>query len=412
MGVYNSTINAGVPPDRKVRACPAGRVMEQIFQLIEQTCFLHKSRKGEYDRAASYAVKALRKTLEGERDRLSTVSFRIKTAESLKEKIIRRKYYRGASTPQGVLSLLSDALGVMIECRFVSDEAYLFGRLKESFSEEAGGGYFSCPAFPELWLKLGEPQPQRQQNGMDIYRVDGRVRLPELDVGFELQIKSLVNRFWSDIEHSVVYKNNALLPERSFPVRMLNEVRGNLLGIDSMLQLIKEQIERLSEPVGERLDMKELLSRLLNEMINRRMTDLMGVFPRSHDVSRLLAAMLVYGIMERKDSFQQILALLSMRIEKETENGSAEVGSEIRLDPAEYGNSELAVRVSGLINADFDWHLFFVYYRLLAAELDPHQDLLFHVLEDNLTREQKRSAEFSEVAETIFAGADFEREED
>lgn len=385
--------------------------MEEVFQLIEQTCFLHKSRKGEYDKAAAYAVKAFRKLLEGDRDRLSTVSFRIKTVESLKEKILRRKYYREASTPQGVLSLLSDALGLRIECRFVSDEAFLFGRLREMFTEEEGGGYFSCPAFPELFLKM-EDQPQKQRNGLDIYRVDGRVRLPELDVGFELQIKSLVNRFWSDIEHSVVYKNNVLVPQNSFPVRMLNEVRGNLLGIDTMLQLIKEQIERMSQPVSERLDMKDLLSRLLNEMINHRMTELLGVFPRTGEVSRLLAAMLTYGVLEKKESLQEFLARLSMKIEQESENGTVKVGAHLHLDPSEYGNSELAVKVSELVNQDFDWHLFLAYYQLLAVELDPHQDLLFHVLEDNLTREQKRRAEFSEVSEVIFASVSFEREEE
>ena len=66
--------------------------MQEIIRLVEQTLYLHKSRKADYDRAAYYANKCFRKVLEGERNSLAGISHRVKAEASLKEKIFRRQY--------------------------------------------------------------------------------------------------------------------------------------------------------------------------------------------------------------------------------------------------------------------------------------------------------------------------------
>ena len=60
--------------------------------------------------------------------------------------------------------------------------------------------------FIDLCLNLAMPQPQLQRNGFTIYRIDGYYLFNGRKVNFELQIKSMVHSFWSEIEHQVVYK--------------------------------------------------------------------------------------------------------------------------------------------------------------------------------------------------------------
>lgn len=41
---------------------------------------------------------------------------------------------------------------------------------------------------------------QKQKNGFKIYRIDGIITDTNTDLPFELQIKSLVNTFWGEID--------------------------------------------------------------------------------------------------------------------------------------------------------------------------------------------------------------------
>ena len=61
---------------------------------------------------------------------------------------------------------------------------------------------------PQIKLNLASKQPQKQKNGFDIYKIDGRYELGGYPVRFELQIKALVNSFWGEVEHKIIYKNN------------------------------------------------------------------------------------------------------------------------------------------------------------------------------------------------------------
>ncbi len=375
--------------------------MQEIIKLVEQTLYLHKSRKADYDRAAYYANKCFRKVLENDRNSLAGITHRIKAETSLKEKIFRRQYYKSYGSANEILDNMSDALGILIECRFVSDETALYERIRGSFtclSED--GMYRYQEKFPEIQLKLDGQQPQLQRNGNSIYRIDGRYRSEELCVAFELQIKSLMNKFWSDIEHSVVYKNNVYLPGNGYAVNMLALIRNNLLGIDKMLQTVKDQIEAMSTPVADNMDIKVLLSKLYNDLINKKMFSDQGIVTKSGDVSNLLSCLSICTLLLRKGNFQDLLTELTFRIEA-CASAEIEFGEDLNPDFSALPPDSTTAALSQLIDNDYEWHVFYLFYGLLLRQYDADQRILVSVINYYCGGTEDYSMEH--ISATIFA---------
>lgn len=53
---------------------------------------------------------------------------------------------------------------------------------------------------------------KNKKNGFEIYRIDGVYEYNDQLFNFELQIKSLVNVFWGEIEHKIIYKKTIIIP--------------------------------------------------------------------------------------------------------------------------------------------------------------------------------------------------------
>ena len=175
-----------------------------------------------------YIEKAL-STLDKERDQLEVISkllqmefteimnlhtmeylnitTRVKGRDSLKEKILRQGYYKKYNDPIRLIYQLSDLIGVRIECRFEQDERAIYKVLKKHFNVRNDDGYYYNEMNPNVKLSLDGRQPQKQKNGFKIFRIDGIVTDTNNELPFELQIKSLVNSFWGEIEHKIIYKN-------------------------------------------------------------------------------------------------------------------------------------------------------------------------------------------------------------
>ena len=133
---------------------------------------------------------------------------------------------------------MHDIIGVRIECRFFKDEDALYRKILETFSVDAGDGFFSPVGKKAIRLKLDTPQPEKQKNGFNIYRIDGAVAYAGETYNFELQIKSLVNSFWSEIEHKLIYKNIRFSPADTLMKELLNSIHESLSGVDHQLNLI------------------------------------------------------------------------------------------------------------------------------------------------------------------------------
>lgn len=200
----------------------------------------------------------------GEIDATIGVTYRIKTRDSLKEKILRNNLYR-ESAPEDIVFKMHDIIGVKLECRFFKDEAFLFDEIKKAFCVELEDGMFCPEGKKAIRLKLDTPQPEYQKNGYAIYRIDGAVTYGNANYNYELQIKSLVNSFWSEIEHKLIYKNNRLNLFDNLMKEMLDSTHESLSGIDHQLNLI---FNRLSGNAiqNQQEQLKNMLALGLNEM--------------------------------------------------------------------------------------------------------------------------------------------------
>ena len=114
-------------------------------------------------------------------------------------------------------------------------------------------------------LKLDAPQPEKQKNGYNIYRIDGNVTYAGENYKFELQIKSLVNSFWSEIEHKLIYKNNRLNQFDNLMKEMLDSTHESLSGIDHQLSLIFDRVSG-NTISNQHEQLKSMIAMGLNEM--------------------------------------------------------------------------------------------------------------------------------------------------
>nr|WP_072514599.1 hypothetical protein [Ndongobacter massiliensis] len=211
-------------------------------------------------------------------DHFVNYTSRIKEDESLKEKLIRRNYMRRFDNAEAVFDSISDILGCRIECRFIDDEAVVFRQLLRYFPKERENGYFRSDRDPRIELNLHAPQPARQQNGFHSYRIDGRF-FGDRVFNFELQIKSIVNLFWNEIDHKILYKNYNYIVSEQFVREIMDSIRGNLSIIDRQMQMVQNHLRRLesdglTDP-GQQI--RTMIGRILQDAYIVKLRDIDGI---------------------------------------------------------------------------------------------------------------------------------------
>lgn len=234
-----------------------------VFDYIERAAAVLDANLVGFTHAADKLTEYLTATF-GDIDATIGVTSRIKTRDSLKEKILRNNLYK-ETTAERLVFDMHDIIGIKIECRFFKDEEFLYEKIREVFCQDAGDGFFSPVGKKAIKLKLGVPQPERQKNGYAIYRIDGNVLYAGESYNFELQIKSLVNSFWSEIEHKLIYKNNRLNQSDNLIKEMLLSTHESLSGIDHQLNLIFDRVAGNSI-VNQHEQLKNMVALGINEM--------------------------------------------------------------------------------------------------------------------------------------------------
>lgn len=234
-----------------------------VFDYIEQAAATLDANLVGFTHAADKLTEFLTVRF-GDIDATIGVTSRIKTRDSLKEKILRNNLYRDAPADK-IVFMMHDIIGVKIECRFFKDEQFLYEKIREVFDVDVGDGMYSPSDKKAVRLKLDAPQPEKQKNGYSIYRIDGNVTYAGETYNFELQIKSLVNSFWSEIEHKLIYKNNRLSQFDALMKEMLDSTHESLSGIDHQLSLIFDRVSG-NTLSNQQEQLKSIISLGLNEM--------------------------------------------------------------------------------------------------------------------------------------------------
>ena len=182
-------------------------------------------------------VRSYRK-IRGMRDPVEHYKGRIKTEESMIEKLKRRGM---DVTVENALTKIHDAVGVRIVCRFV-DDVYEIADMMSMFSDLE---------ITERKDYIASPKP----NGYRSYHMVGllSVTLPgeTRQVPVEIQIRTLAQDTWAALEHQLKYKKDvagvALIQKE------LKRCADEIASTDLSLQTVREMMgEDINEDTGSR----------------------------------------------------------------------------------------------------------------------------------------------------------------
>lgn len=336
-----------------------------VFDKIDETLSLLKNRKEEYQQIRKEIKYILLDVLGKNNSMVMDIFSRVKTADSLREKIIRNRFYMDYDTSQEILDNLSDLIGLKIECRFIDEEERLYIHLKEYFNVDSGNGFYTCEKYPFLKLELGPSQPQLQKNGFSIYRIDGYYENGAERIRFELQIKSMVNSFWGDIEHKLVYKNTNYYVYDDFMKQLLSSIKDNLTIIDRQLHIIYDEMEnsdRHQMGLVSENNFEKMLAKAINDLFTEKLKSSIGFTVNVKNTSDILGHYIFVknirdelGNPDKSNSlFVVFKKLNSMEIDfKEEIRMEADFTSH---DPFVY---HLGKELLAKINIDYDWYVFF-----------------------------------------------------
>lgn len=338
-----------------------------VFKYIDEVCAVLENKRDSYVKCAEKISAYLEKAL-ADFDALVGVTYRIKTSSSLREKIIRNNLYKQYSA-EDLVGECSDIAGIKLECRFLEDEATLYKKLKELFCCDCGDGYFSPEGKKHLQLKLGSPQPELQKNGLEIYRIDGCVVLGGQKYNYELQIKSLVNSFWSEIEHKIIYKNKRFMLIDDFVNELMSSLNESLKNVDRQLNMLFHRCLDSSQK-GQLAAAENMLLGLINELFSRLVEEEVGISVNIKPYSQALVQYILgYSTFARSDGnlgdalpFNETLVRF-MRWLRDVDFDKIGVGTEIVFDrPFEYENQMQEIigkKLISEINNDFYCNTFF-----------------------------------------------------
>lgn len=377
----------------------------KMFEFIEDTLKVYEKEYQSYLEVEQILYNHFQRLTENTEKSVTDIHTRIKSASSLQEKLLRNKFYLDYKPGRNAMDNMHDLIGITIECRFIRNEAEIYQQLFSKF-QLTNDEFCQCLTNPNIYLNLHMFQPQVQRNGYTIYRLDGYYDYQGRKVNYELQIKSLVHRFWSEIEHEVVYKNPDFVTYDRFMRNMLGSVRDNLDVVDRQLEIISHEISSdvRSKQIGmDENGFKYLTATSINELINRKLKNAIG-FAMDFKKSSSMLAQYIYikdflngenNKTKMLDYLEHLNYLSEIRID---------FRDEIRINK-EIPHKNTFQKIIydyfvNVMNEDFEWHVFFVIL-LLIQQGSPEKDIsdFIHVFEKLLIQPQWYETKFSFLKE-------------
>ena len=345
----------------------------ELFNFVDETMRLYDENLPCYVETEKILKVIYQNITKDFSESITDVFSRIKARDSVQEKLLRNKYYLDFANGEDALGFMPDIIGITIECQFIRNEAQLYQKLFYYF--KSSDSLFSrCHFDEDNYLNLHMMQPQLQRNGFTIYRIDGYYMYKGKKINYELQIKSLVHRFWSEIEHSVVYKNPDFVAYDHFMKSMLETVRDNLDVVDRQLEIIYKEISNTSrhQQIGMDPDnFKVMLTASITELVNRKMKDTIG-FTSDFKASASILAQFIYindfaNAENAKVKMVDYLEHLNLLFASDLDF-KAPIFLEDEFVPKDKFSEILGNYWISRMNIDFEWHVFFV--MLFAIEPD------------------------------------------
>lgn len=300
------------------------------------------------------------------------INSRVKSSKSLKEKIIRNQYYQKYNTKETLFKHLPDIIGVRIECRFIQDEMDLYKFIKRTFNEKSDehSDFYYSSQNENIFLNLGMKQPQEQKNGMKIYRIDGKYIDGDEVVNFELQIKSLVNVFWGEIEHKVIYKNFNYVIADQFYKDIMKSIKTSLSTIDQQLLLISNQFAQVEDNsfLSQEKQMEKMLAKVVYDIFAKRMKESIGVLVDFKKSCEAIVRYVFRDALNKGNTTLDESFLCGFEKVRCIEEDKIDFTQRVEFEEApQYKNvytRKIGEHIEARMNEEFQWNLFF---RILFA---------------------------------------------
>lgn len=336
----------------------------ELFDFIDETLNIIEERKESIEEVADTLEKFFTDSFFIN-DHFLNVNYRIKSAESLREKILRHNFYIKYETPENLINNLSDLIGFRIECRFIEDEIKIYNDIVKLFKIKEKDGFYSSSLNSNILLQLDEKQPQIQKNGFGIYKIDGKYCKGETNINFELQIKSLVNVFWGEIDHRVLYKNFNYMLTEDFFRDIMSSIKDNLSMIDRQLMLVFDHLNGMdaSKSQTKEQQLKGLLSKIIHDIYIVKVRQEIGFvvdFKKSTDVI-VDYIFMKDGPEESKNYSENFIRILNRL--NDIGNKDIVFNKYIDFEREIFFNDcftrKVGTNILQIINKDFRWNLFF-----------------------------------------------------
>lgn len=345
----------------------------QLFSFIDQVIDYKDSLRFEIDEAKK-ALDTAFLTAFQKRDYFINYTSRIKTDESLSEKIIRQNYAKRFKDPETMFHDISDIIGCRLECRFNSDEKLIYQELFTHF-HPTDTDFYQYDLDPRIQLDLTSPQPKSQKNGIYSYRIDGRfLGTPVLN--FELQIKSIVNVFWNEIDHKILYKNYNYVVTEDFVREIMASIKGDLNNIDTQLEMVYRHLLSLDNDTSESTDtaIQYTLGRLIQDAYVLPIREERGVIFDFRPATDLLTEFLMARVKyESRESYGEEFIRIMEEASK-AKHETTHFGDLIAFDPPvayhDQITQQLGERLEEIVNIDIIWNLLIH----IVLDLNPNQE--------------------------------------
>lgn len=341
-----------------------------IFKYVDEVVDYYGTTRDVYKEVARELRHNLEEMIVQASKYSLTVSSRVKDPDSLREKLIRNSYYRIHTSKEEIIANVQDLIGLRIECKFTEDEAYVYSLFVELCPKTDDQIYFYNERYPKFRFKLSEPQPVKQKNGFDIYKIDGRYEDKEdgnnLRVNFEVQIKSMVNMFWGEVEHRIIYKNPSYFMMEQQVADTLSSVKANLDLVDHQLHKMYKQYKR--EYTGQvyyrKENMETILSKVIHDTFARKMRNELGfVVQFKETCDSIVDYLFIVNNAAQMEEYGRVMTeifYLTSNLTKKEISFREPIALKHDIRTGSPFIDTVAVTIQRLVNVDFNWHLFFV----------------------------------------------------
>lgn len=309
-------------------------------------------------------------------ERALNLSTRIKTPQSLREKLIRRNYYIKYPTPFEGFKKVPDLIGLRIECRFIKDEKEIYQKIIDEFRIYCGKGYYASNINKNIRLNLEDIQPQVLNNGFKIYKLDGLYKNSKTSYSFELQIKSLVNLFWGEIDHKILYKNYNYMIVEDFFRDIMNSIIDNLFMVDKQLMILYDHVTNSDasgkDPAEKQL--KVLLSKIIHDVFINKIYGELGFVFNIKVSTDIIVEFIFMKLKKNKDNSygEDFISLINRINEISTLDMNLEEYINVDEKPKFYDSftRNIGNLILASLNKDFEWNIFFKIITTIDKESD------------------------------------------